>query len=289
MSNTITFTFIRHAESTDNLRSVWAGFKDAPLSNHGMNQARALGDFFADTHFIAIHASDLKRAFTTAQAVYDRQKDPKPPFDSSELLREQNFGVAEGNPCSFESDPTLTLEEHIAKGVYPVIHGEDEKFPEGESPNDLNKRARTALAKFVLPHVLQAAKDGKTGIHVAIVSHGLCISALIAELLKKSAKQSKETDHRGLWNTAWTRVVVDIEGAQEGRPKGVDEELPFMVVRVTHVNSHSHLDNIKRQKGIGSAAYDPRQEDIRAFFAGKSGNSSVSEGKADANKEGVAE
>ncbi|KAF8272219.1 histidine phosphatase superfamily [Lactarius quietus] len=276
MSSSVTFTFIRHGESTDNLRSVWAGFKDAPSL---ITQARALGDFFADTHFTAIHASDLKRAFTTAQAVHDRQKDPKPSFDSSELLREQNFGVAEGKPWSFESDPTLTLEEQMAKGVYPAIYG--------ESPNDLNERARTALAKFVLPHVLQAAKDGKTGIHVAIVSHGLCISALTAELLKKSAKQSKETDHRGLWNTAWTRVVVDIE------PRRADQRrrrrLPFMVMRVTHVNSHSHLDNIKRQKGIGSAAYDPRQEDIRAFFAGKSGDSSVSEGKADANKEGVAE
>ena len=99
----------------------------------------------------------------------------------------------------------------MAKGVYPVLYGEDEKFPEGESAKDLEERARTALAKLVLPHVWQAAKDGKTGIHVAIVSHGLCISALISELLKRSAKQGEETDHRGLWNTAWTRVVVDIE------------------------------------------------------------------------------
>ncbi len=99
----------------------------------------------------------------------------------------------------------------MAKGVYPVLYGDDEKFPEGESTKDLAERARTALAKFVLPHVWQAAKEGKTGIHVAIVSHGLCISELISELLKRSAKQGGETDHRGLWNTAWTRVVVDIE------------------------------------------------------------------------------
>jgi len=249
-----------------------------------MNQARALGDFFADTHFTAIHASDLKRAYTTAQALYNGQRDPKPSFDSSELLREQNFGVAEGKPWSLEGDPALTLEEHMAKGVFPALYGEDEKFPEGESAKDLDERARTALEKFVLPHVWQAAKDGKTGIHVAIVSHGLCISALVSELLKKSAKHSEDTN-RGLWNTAWTRVVVEIEGAQEGRPIDVDKEPPFLVVRVTDVNRHSHLDNIKRQKGIGSAAYDPRQEDIRAFFEGKSAASSVSEGNAHTNEE----
>jgi len=63
-----------------------------------------------------------------------------------------------------------------------------------------------------------------------------------------------------------------------------------LVMHVTDVNRHSHTDNIvrhprysdcatlltpgpisqKRQKGgIGSAAYDPKQKDIRAFFGGK--------------------
>lgn len=280
MSDSVIITFIRHGESTDNVRSVWAGWKDAPLSNHGMNQARALGEFFADTRFTAVHASDLKRAFTTAQALYDHQRDPKPSFDSSELLREQNFGVAEGKPWSFQDDPALTLEEHMAKGVYPVLHGDDEKFPEGESIKDLAKRARTALVKLVLPHVWQAAKEGKTGVHIAIVSHGLCISELISELLKRSAKQGTKTNYRGLMNTAWTRVAIDIEGAQEGQPIDMDKELPFLVMRVTDINRHSHVDNIKRQKGgVGSAAYDPRQEDIRAFFEGKS---AASEGNAHA-------
>ncbi|KAI9458819.1 hypothetical protein F5148DRAFT_1219875 [Russula earlei] len=35
--SSVILTFIRHGESTDNLRSIWAGWKDAPLSNHGMN------------------------------------------------------------------------------------------------------------------------------------------------------------------------------------------------------------------------------------------------------------
>ncbi|KAI0304504.1 histidine phosphatase superfamily [Multifurca ochricompacta] len=281
MSKSVIVTFIRHGESTDNLRSVWAGWQDAPLSNHGVNQARALGEFFADTPFTAIHASDLKRAFATAQALYDGQKDSKPTFDSSELLREQNFGVAEGKPWSYKALTGLTLEEQIAQGVYPVLYGNGEKFPEGESINDLAERAKRAVDKLVLPHVWKAAKEGRTGIHIAIVSHGLCISQLISELIKTSAKQDAQGDYRGLLNTAWTRVEIDIEGAQEDQSIALDDVHPLLVIRVTDVNRHSHIDNVTRQKGgIGSAAYDPKQKDIRAFFGGKTENLSISESNA---------
>ena len=174
-------------------------------------QARALGEFFTDTHFTAIHASDLKRAFTTAQALYDGQREPKPTFDSSALLREQHFGVAEGKPWSYDTSRSFNLEEEMAKGIYPVLHGNDEKFPEGESIDELAQRAKEAITALVLPHVWQTAKEGKTGIHVAVVSHGLCISQIISELLKMSAKHEEERDYRGLLNTAWTRVVIDIE------------------------------------------------------------------------------
>ncbi|KAI0252446.1 phosphoglycerate mutase, partial [Lactifluus subvellereus] len=261
---------IRHGESTDNLRSIWAGWRDAPLSNHGMS--RALGEFFADTHFTAIHTSDLKRAFTTAQALHERQKDPKPTFDSSELLRELNCGIAEGKPFSRRLDPDSTLEEQMEMGIYPILYGADEKFPGGESGNDLAERAKKAITQLVLPHVWQAAKQGRTEIHVAIVAHGLCISNMITELLGMSVNinEGELGAYDGLLNTAWTRVVIDIEGAQKGQPMAVDKEHPLLVMRVTDINRHSHRDTIVRQKGgIGRAAYDPKQKDIRAFFGGK--------------------
>ena len=98
----------------------------------------------------------------------------------------------------------------MANGVYPTLYGNDEKFPEGESTNELALRANRAITALVLPHVWQAAKVGKTGIHIAVVSHGLCIGQMISELLKMSVKQD-EGDYRGLRNTAWTRLAIDIE------------------------------------------------------------------------------
>ena len=99
----------------------------------------------------------------------------------------------------------------MAKGIYPVPHGKDGKFPDGESLDDLARRAKEAIITLVLPHVWQTAKEGKAGVHVAVVGHGLCISQLISQLLKMSANQDEERDYRGLENTAWTRVVIESE------------------------------------------------------------------------------
>ncbi|KAH7885210.1 histidine phosphatase superfamily [Phlebopus sp. FC_14] len=263
----ITVSFIRHGESTDNLRSVWAGWADAPLTNHGMNQARALGESYANTRLDVIYASPLKRAFTTAQALYDSQPSPKPTFTASPLIREQHFGKGEGKTWTLHQDPNKTLEEHFANDHFPVLHGRDEKFPGGESVNDLAQRADQAIRELVLPHVREATKSEGQDVHIALVSHGLCISQLVAALVNRNDGGAPDADYRGLMNTAWTRVTVQVKGPQLGET--LVDNLPPLIVKVTDVNRHEHIDGIKRQEGgIGSSAYDPKQQDIRGFFGG---------------------
>ncbi|PSR70465.1 hypothetical protein PHLCEN_2v13616 [Hermanssonia centrifuga] len=251
-------------------------------------QARALGASLADTRFTAIHASPLKRAYSTAQGVHDAQPEPKPPLTTSLLLREQHWGVAEGHPWIMVQEPGLSLEEHLARGLYPVLHERSQKFPEGESLNDLALRAEQAINEIVMPYVWQAARDGKKGIHIALVSHGLCISELVPALLKKDASgQHIGRDYRGLLNTAWTRVVLDVKGSKEGEPlEFSDNALPPLEVRVVAFNSSEHLEKVKRQHGgIGSAAYDPKQQDIRAFFGGGKIDGGQVEGRSESNAE----
>lgn len=93
-------TMVRHGESTDNTTSLWAGHRDAPLSNHGHSQAVRLGKAFADVPITAIYASDLNRANTTARRVWEANAEKNGgnpvPFTTSPLLREQFFGEAEG-------------------------------------------------------------------------------------------------------------------------------------------------------------------------------------------------
>ncbi|KAI0769010.1 phosphoglycerate mutase-like protein [Trametes elegans] len=287
---TLTVTFIRHGESTDNLQNVWAGWKDAPLSNHGMNQARALGQSLAKTRFAAIYASPLKRALWTGQAVQEAQPNPMPPLEISPLLREQHWGVAEGHAWSWQSTAGLSLEEHFANGIYPVLLERWQKFPEGESLDDLYRRAQQAIKELVMPHVWRAAREGKKGVHIAIASHGLCISELVPALVVKDESGVHPGDkYRGLHNTAWTRVTVDVKGAKEGEPLNFAEsDPPKLQVRVTDVNRHEHLANVTRQKGgIGRAGYDPKQRDIRAFFGGGKPQGTaapeVEEGRSESN------
>lgn len=175
-----------------------------------MNQALACGKSLAGTQFDAIYASPLKRAYSTSRAVYDAQPEPKPTFTVSSLIREQYFGIAEGHSWQMQQRPGLSLEDHFAQGIYPVLYGDDDKFPEGESINDLAVRARQAIDELVIPHIWEAARTGKKGVHIALVSHGLCISHLISQLLQKNDGGAPKGDYRGLLNTAWSRVAVDV-------------------------------------------------------------------------------
>ncbi|GAA97180.1 uncharacterized protein L969DRAFT_91971 [Mixia osmundae IAM 14324] len=71
-------TVVRHGESTDNLRAVWAGHLDAPLSQYGMEQAKRVGASFKHLPITAIYASDLKRAHWTAQQIHSQNAGPSP-------------------------------------------------------------------------------------------------------------------------------------------------------------------------------------------------------------------
>lgn len=156
-------------------------------------------------------------------------------------------------------EPGLSLEEHFARGLYPVLHHRSQKFPEGESLEDLAARAKQAVDQLMLLYVWQAARAGEKGLHVAIVSHGLCISELIPALLVRDTS-GFHPGHRykGLLNTAWTRVTVDVpasipiaglpvidqpQGAKEGEPIIFpDDRPPPLRVNVTDFNRHEHLD-----------------------------------------------
>ncbi|KAF8843286.1 phosphoglycerate mutase [Paxillus ammoniavirescens] len=257
-------SFIRHGESLDNLKSVWAGHKDAELSE----LAVALGESYTNTPLTAIITSDLKRAQATATALFNGQPNPKPPFKVDPELREQHFGDAEGHPWLMRRAPNKSLQEHFKDSQYPVLFGRNERFPNGESLNDLAARADRATCDLVLkPYLSRMALLGTEDVHVAVVSHGLCIGEMVSALVKRNHGGAPDKDYRGLMNTAWTRVTVQVKpGMDVPEICGNLDKLPPLVVTVTDVNQHEHITKVKRQKGI--VEYDPKQTDIREFFGG---------------------
>lgn len=88
--------FCRHGESTANRDGIVAGQTDVPLTEKGKDEARTLNRKLADERFDEIITSDLRRAFDTAFAIADRRVLRK--FEPTKLLREVNFGDAEGKP-----------------------------------------------------------------------------------------------------------------------------------------------------------------------------------------------
>ncbi|WOO84726.1 putative phosphatase [Vanrija pseudolonga] len=256
----ITITIVRHGESTDNVRAVWAGWQDAPLSNH----AKALGASLATTEISAIYASPLKRALWTAQQIEEQNETiPKPTLTESPLLREQHFGVAEGKPFGTEN------------GRYTRMPGRDFKFPEGETLNDVRKRANEAIAAFVEPALKESQGQLPSSKHLVFVAHGIFNHEFISAIMARRPEGINAWEYRGMTNTGWTRLEVGYEGEVSGQATSpaIQPEyfngLPPFNAKILVTDVTSHLDNVHRQKGgIGSAAHDQKQSDIRKFFSG---------------------
>ncbi|TFK26617.1 phosphoglycerate mutase [Coprinopsis marcescibilis] len=263
----ITVTFIRHGESEDNPHNIWAGWKNAPLSSLGRQQASALAGSFAGIPFTHIYTSDLLRAHDTAKAVHDSLREPKPPFTITTSVREQHFGVAEGGVWQLDVPQDTTREELYKRGIYPIQRGRDERFEGGESLNDLARRSEMALREIVLPHLSSLEPDQVK--HIAIASHGLAISELLAAILRLDPHSDKTKSYQGLLNTAWARVQVRI---RDGIVGIVDRDnVPPLEVTVTHFNQSKHLENLSPEKIV--------EEDVsneaRAFFGGALGGENI--------------
>ncbi|EJD50631.1 phosphoglycerate mutase-like protein [Auricularia subglabra TFB-10046 SS5] len=265
---TVTFYFIRHGQSVDNTKTtIWAGWKDSPLTNHGQRQADALGGSFACTPLTAIYASPLKRAHSTAKALAAGQPDGSAiPFVVTPDLREQGFGIAEGRTHVYNG--TLDLQ----RGIFPVIRGRTERYPEGESRDDVRARGRRVLASFLMPHVLAARGHPAGETHVAIVSHGICIAELLGAVLERVPSASRgDYWFGGVHNTGWHAMEVGLLDEEPGvaDAPAPDANAAALWVNVTHVNNSAHLASVpKAPSGLGSIPHDPNQAKITAYLAG---------------------
>ena len=145
---------IRHGETAWNVDTRIQGQLDIPLNDIGRWQAHRLALAVADEDIAAVYASDLLRAFQTAQAVASGCGQP---IVTDIGLRERGFGVFEG----------FTFNE--IKARWPDQserwRRRDPDFaPEGgESLRDFYARSIEATTR------LAAAHPGET---IALVAHG---------------------------------------------------------------------------------------------------------------------
>jgi broad specificity phosphatase PhoE len=182
MMRSTEIVFVRHGESTYNVAGRWQGQGDAPLSERGREQARALAARLGAERFDLIVASDLSRATDTARALGR-------PLERDPAWRELDVGAWEG----------LTREEVDARfpdQVRALQRGEPIRVGGGESWGDVRVRGLAALAAL-----RERLGDGDRAL---VVAHGGLLLTLTSALL--GVDERRPAPLGKLDNTALTRV-----------------------------------------------------------------------------------
>lgn len=180
--NEVELWLVRHGESESNLKKVWQGHGDSPLSIHGRAQAAALGTRLRCIEFDKVVASPLSRAFDTALAISGD-------VHLESAFREIDVGKWEG----------LTRGEVAAKFPEEVAvlraGSRDQKVGGGESWNDLSRRAGGALSELIASCETQS--------RVLLVCHGGVIATLVRDLFELGVNAQRMAPLR---NTSLTRL-----------------------------------------------------------------------------------
>ena len=215
--------FIRHGETVDNVAGLYAGVRDSALTNHGVEQARLLGEYLAknDLTFSHIFSSPLSRAHKTAEAVLKPQPAPKDGGQRVEIVKvqdliEQNFGFYEGKTYYSKTDPRRS-----GRDADHEKRKNDPGFVDLETKESMAKRADAFLDLHLLP-LFEGAGNNEQLV-IAVISHGMLLSHLWRRLLfrlpRKSltiapevtaARGSVVLEHLGGWgNTGYLELHLE--------------------------------------------------------------------------------
>ena len=99
------YIFIRHGKTHFNEIGLKQGWCDSPLTKEGIQQIEKMSQLLKDEKITKAYTSPTLRAKQTAQIIL---KEHDVLLHEDERLKEVNFGVLEGLPCSFVD--TLHLE-----------------------------------------------------------------------------------------------------------------------------------------------------------------------------------
>lgn len=153
-----TIVLIRHGETAWNAERRLQGHLDIALNAVGLRQARALAAALSTESIDVIHASDLSRAWQTAQALADVHQLP---VERDPLLRERCFGGFEG--LLYAEIEKRFPREFAAWQARQVDAAMPAGAREAETFRQFYQRCTRAIAGIAQRHPGQA---------IAIVAHG---------------------------------------------------------------------------------------------------------------------
>lgn len=178
---------VRHGETAWNAERRIQGHIDVGLNDIGRAQALAVGRALAGIRLGAVYASDLQRAWVTAEAIAEQQRLAPIP---TAALRERRYGLFE----------QLTYDEaaRLHPEAYRRFMARDEAFalPDGESLQDLERRVMRYVGEAVAQHPSE---------NIALVTHGGVLDVLYrqATLLPLAAPRNFCIPNAGVSWLVW--------------------------------------------------------------------------------------
>ncbi len=156
---------IRHGSIDDKYRGRYIGSTDVPLSEKGVKEAEAIGQYIADIDCDHIFASPMLRVRQTFEAALSPEKINK--IEHKENLREINFGAWEGKTFEEINEEYPGEAEDWTKPV------DNFAFPNGSNLKDFHDDI--GLFKQTLVD--------SAGSTIMVFAHGGVILALLCNIL----------------------------------------------------------------------------------------------------------
>lgn len=169
------FYVVRHGETDWNVAGRMQGHADILLNENGRSQAMALGAQLHDLTFTSCYASDLKRAYHTAEIILD-SKNPKPAVQTDRRLRERHFRDWEGKLFA--------------------------DFDRAKPEEKLNIEQQDEILARVITCLKEIAAKDRNGT-VLILTHGGIIRNLLIDLLALNSGNAKVS----VKNAGYARLI----------------------------------------------------------------------------------
>ncbi len=183
---------VRHGESEGNKRRSFLGHTDLPLTELGHRQAEAAATYLKDIHIDVLYASDLQRAYMTAEHIADK-KDLSIIADPT--MREIYAGEWEDELfddliVKFEKDYYVWLNDIGAS-----------RCTGGESFVELYNR--------IIPEITRIAKEND-GLTVCIATHATPIRCARLKAMGLGFDKAKDIP----WTLNASTTVIDVEDGE---------------------------------------------------------------------------
>ena len=168
---------LRHGQSQWNLENRFTGWKDVPLTEKGIEEAKNAGQLIKKNNikFDKIFSSVLQRANKTAEIAM-KEAEMKHLFNDNQLyytkdqsLNERDYGDLVGLNKAETADKFGKEQVHIWRRSY------DTPPPNGESLKDVVSRVSPYFEKNIQPLILSNK-------NILIVAHGNSLRAIIIKV-----------------------------------------------------------------------------------------------------------